>query len=181
MDQNQLGTMDPKLREAYERVMGTVVTARSQPPPPAAVTVAAPTPTVPLPPASAPNQSSLEPVQPLAPYQPEPVAPAPIAAPVQPQNTPEPAAPQPYTPQVHVMGNNVPQQQAPMPMFSGPAAGSKMASDANDQMHTYVADEVAGVKQSLKMIQIMYIVGGLVFFVVYALFWMKFFNVASPI
>jgi hypothetical protein len=56
-----------------------------------------------------------------------------------------------------------------------------MASDANDQMHTYVADEVAGVKQSLKMIQIMYIVGGLVFFVVYALFWMKFFNVASPI
>lgn len=53
--------------------------------------------------------------------------------------------------------------------------------NSNEQMHAYVSQEVADVQKSLKLIQLMYIAGGLVFFAVYALFWKKFFNIASPI
>jgi hypothetical protein len=59
-------------------------------------------------------------------------------------------------------------------LFNG-ATPSLAGSDS--QMHAYLAQEVAGAKQSLKMIQLLYIGGGIVFFIVYALFWMRFFQV----
>jgi hypothetical protein len=70
-------------------------------------------------------------------------------------------------------------QQHPL---NQPMQATLSSIDATDstQMHAYVADEVAGVKQSLKLIQLVYIVGGLIFFAVYALFWVRFFNIALP-
>lgn len=150
MDANQLNTLDPKLREAYERVMGTTAVPRPPQQPP----VAPPPP--PQPTTVTQNSSPIEQAKP-EPVIPQTTAPLPPIATVQ-------------TPQTIASG-------APIP--SVPLA-SLDSTSTSQQMHAYVADEVEGVKQSLKLIQVVYIVGGLVFFAVYALFWMIFFNVASP-
>jgi len=46
MNPNNLSHLDPKLKEAYERVMGTTIPAQAQTPSPAPTTTPAPFPTV---------------------------------------------------------------------------------------------------------------------------------------
>lgn len=148
MDQQQLASMDPKLREAYDRIMGNTTKPGVQASTQAQQTMN-PAPT---------GQLNQPPTQPTVDIKSNFQSP-PIQT-TTPQQTVPP--PPPSTPNT-----------APPPQFIDPVL-------ANNQMHAYVAQEVAGVKQSLKIIQIMYIAGGLVFFAVYALFWMKFFNISAP-
>lgn len=212
MDTNQLNSLDPKLREAYERIMGTATRAAASPnAQPAAPQTAQPEPSVPQqssqqstsPAQSNPAQSQTQSQsQQMASTQTtEPSNPSGPTASAQPMNAPQeqvapmppPQAPEtaqasgngpynfPYnsqpayqTAQVNnVMPNT---QPAPQIFMNAPL----QSSHADTQMHAYVAQEVAGVKQNLKIIQIIYIVAGIVFFLVYALFWIKFFNVSSP-
>ena len=166
MDQQQLSTMDPKLREAYERIMGNtpamsnLPTSNKQalPSTPAIDTTNPPLYTGPITPPT--NQT------PAAQAQSSNLTP-----PINKQQAQIDHIPQPHT-DTSVNQNSSPPTPPPPP-FMDPVV-------ANNQMHAYVASEVAGVKQSLKIIQLMYLAGGLVFFAVYALFWMKFFNIPSP-
>jgi hypothetical protein len=167
MDPAKLQTLDPKLQEAYKRVMSTNTVPKSSPPPPPMaqppqVQQPAQAPQTTLPEAPVMNQSvpaqANPAIQTAAPF--PPISPAAAI----PNN--------PITPPI--------QQQAPSPQMNTMPFPGLDASASNQQMQAYVADEVAGAKQSIKTIQLIYLVGGLVFFAVYALFWMKFFNVASP-
>lgn len=161
MDQSQLSTMDPKLREAYERVMGTTTQPKVQMPsstPPSVVN-----------PAQAISDAK-PPIQNLNP-----------ATPVPPPNMPN------NFPQNPPLQNaaNIPHPMPPATAaVNNPQVNTFTASmgttGADDHMHAYVSQEVSDVKKSLQLIQLMYIAGGLVFFAVYALFWMKFFNLALP-
>lgn len=180
MDQQQLNQIDPKLREAYERVMG--LTSANQP---AAVSVN-------------PQSSTINQNQP----------PATTVTPNVNETTPPPAniavntAQTPFVQQVPVVNPATINQTLPSADSSNPAViatppvSTQPDSQSsphrqpptplfdpgldNNQMHAYMAQEIAGAKQSIKTIQLIYMVGGLVFFLVYALFWMKFFNVSSP-
>jgi uncharacterized membrane protein len=129
MDKNATQTLDPKLKEIYERVMSTQV----KPAAPAATPTPQPAPT------AAPNQ----PVQPAT--QPQPTVP-----PVMPQAAPAAAA--------------VPQVMQANVTFSNAAAGGKQ--------------EATGKKKGLSPILI--IITGVVFFVIYTLFWLKFFSIPIP-
>ena len=164
MDPNQLKTLDPKLREAYERVMSSTAQAASAPPvssqpatdQPQQASAATPSDQTGHDPLDAMGHASSR-------FVPDSQMTPPVEQPMPPVQQPEPVA-QPVVP--------------PPPVPVANAQGTQAV--ANEQVHAYVAEEVAGVKNSLKFIQVMYIVGGAVFFIVYALFWMKFFNVASP-
>lgn len=159
MDQTQLSGLDPKLKEAYDRVMGTATAASSATPSPDPVP-ATPTvnPAVVAPPT---EQQTSEPV--VATEE----ASHPLIAEVSEPTLSPAVEPTPAPPVV---------QPAPTAnaMFSG---GIPQTIGNDTQMQAYLADEVAGAKQSLKLIQLLYIGGAILFFVVYALFWMRFFQV----
>ncbi len=192
MDPNQLSSLDPKLREAYERVMSA--NAAVQPAQPAAQGASQGSQPAPQPPVPATVQQT----PPPASEHHDPLdamahassrftggAPAPVESPAAPAAPTQTQGEQPLAQPVPSLAQPV--EAAPpvvAPVTAPPAvpvAPQAMQGVANEQVHAYVAEEVAGVKSSLKFIQIMYIVGGAVFFIVYALFWMKFFNVASPV
>jgi hypothetical protein len=174
MDQNAMGTIDPKLREAYERVMGTTVA----PKPPVAQPATQPPPMQQAPaPVQQPTQQ--QPVQPTA----QPIQPQTIEKQVMDMFDVVPPAPVPQQPPMQQAAPTQPpmqQQQMPVNQNRGATLASLDTTPATE-MHAYVADEVAGAKQNIKTIQMIYIAGGIIFFAVYALFWMKFFAVASPL
>lgn len=160
MDQTQLSGLDPKLKEAYNRVMQTP-TRPLQPPPQQ--------------PAPAQQEPASQQTQPQPAQQPQPTQSQP--------NQQQPVQDLPV--------QTPPTQQQQQPIINHinttPLTGSQPAQQAavnthaaKQQMQAFVASEVTGVHQSLKMIQLAYVVGGLVFFAVYALFWMKFFNISTP-
>lgn len=127
--------LDPKLKEVYERVMGTPVGGTSSQPPP-------------TPPNGAPKQ-------PLPPQtQPKPAGPLP------PPPSPIPPPPLPQT--------SVPQNSKPFPVVNLPAAAPKQEAAAS----------VPQKKSHLTIV--IFAIVGLVFFAVYALFWMRFFNLPVP-
>jgi len=192
MNPQQLSGMDPKLREAYERIMGLAVA-------PKAATA--------TPPISSPSQIVTPPVahdSPRGESSQQAAAPSIPSTPLinqTPSLNPSPTSPTPtmppipatnIAPSIGINGslNSFISQSpptAPAPVTSDePRPNTESVQPqfdpivANNQMHAYVSQEVAGVKQSLKIIQLIYIVGGLMFFGVYALFWMKFFNIPSP-
>ncbi len=144
MDQSQLNSLDPKLKEAYDRVMGTAhAAAQSQP-------------------VSTPS-SSTETVP--SSYASNETPPTPVI-------TTDTVSPTPTTPPETVNTHTSP---TPSSSYTGNPA---QFAGTDGQMQTFLAQEVAGAKQSLKMIQLFYIAGGIVFFVLYALFWMRFFEIA---
>lgn len=162
MDQSQLNSLDPKLREAYERIMGTSVRPNQTQTP--AVTPQSPISSASINPAA----NTLPDIQKI----PAPAAPAAQNA------QPKPSIPQNDKPIIA----EKPQTAEPLKPPVSSAALNPLFDTvvANDKMHAYVASEVAEAKQSIKAIQLMYIGGAIVFFVVYAIFWLKFFNLSSP-
>jgi hypothetical protein len=161
MDPNSLNNLDPKLKETYDRVMGTTTTT-----PPAAPTAA---PTAPPPPIDAPAAAPVTAappapamnVAPAAPVEP----PAPPPAPMQDQNAPVAGATAaPYT--QDNLSFQAAIQQAPIanPALPGvqPAAG------------------VAPAAPPSSLLRILYIIGAVVFFVVYTIVWVKIFNLPLP-
>lgn len=170
----QLNQLDPKLKEAYERVMGTPVGATpAQPGTPTAAT-SAPTPAAPQPmpanqfaggttPVQAaqspqtmpPNPPQMPTVQPIQPAMPATATPPHVQPPVQPPaafGTTQPAA-------VPAVGAH------PTPPQGKPGAAS----------HGFVAG-----KKGLRMSPVLLIVGGIIFLLVYTVFWLKFFNIPLP-
>lgn len=153
MDQAQLNTLDPKLREAYQRIMGTPV----KPPTPVDMTV---------PPSAPPVANVTLPTPP-------PTVATPASA--QPSINPQSTTVTPAT--------QMPQENHHAPSQPIPASGASNTfnqASADTVARTYIANEVSGAKQSIHMIQVMFVVGGLFFFIAYALFWMKLFNVSTP-
>lgn len=128
MDPKNLPNLDPKLKEAYERVMGTSTTPPAVPPAvhPADAATAPSTPTPP------------PPAVPPAPTQPIPQTVTPIV-------TPPPTTTQ--TSHVHT-------------------TTSFVAADST--------------KSSAKISPIILLFAGVIFFLVYAVFWLKFFNLPLP-
>ena len=171
MDPQKLSQLDPKLRDAYQRVMGTVIpetqpSAQPQTPdpiqrPPTANgnTILSPKPQLqPAPPI----------VQPVA--KPQPLI-NPQPQPIQAQQAPQQAAPAQPTPNFARMNSEIPTTTiapavAPAnPNFSAPAP----------QAQTMVIK-----KKSSGIMPIIFFFVGLIFIVIYTLFWTKIFNLKLP-
>lgn len=163
MDPQKLSQLDPKLRDAYQRVMGTPI--------PAPVQVQ--TPPMPTPPMPDPN-----PVPPAP--QPEPPMPPPAGGPTPPiqepssiPTPPEPAIPQPepsIPQQPPVAANNYVQMNSQIP--STPIS-------ANFSVPMPQAQTIA-IKKKSGMMPLLIGASALVFLVVYTLFWTKLFNFKIP-
>ncbi|MDP3726999.1 MAG: hypothetical protein Q8Q96_01630 [bacterium] len=149
--QNQLSGLDPKLKEAYERVMGTTIPPAS-PPPQQPPTVQESTPPPVIPPQS-PEPASL-PQQPEPPSIPpaEPPPPEPPVAPVEPSPVPEALPPKPQ--------QTVEQQ--PVHIATGFVAGAPNKEK----------------RGGLKISPPVFIVLGVAFLVLYIFFWIRVFNLS---
>lgn len=123
MDPKGLPNLDPKLKEAYERVMSTSISSSA---PSAPTTASAPTP---APQATAPAQAAPTPAA---------VASSPVAAP-QPTSIPQ----------------------------------STSAS-------TFVAGNTPAASSGSKISPVLLVIAGIIFFAVYTLFWLRFFNIPLP-
>lgn len=158
----QLNQLDPKLQEAYNRVMGTASTsnvAMANAGTPAS-DAASPTPP--------PTQS------PQPPLPPKPAAPQPIPQP--PVAPPPPAAtfvpPLPAEkPQEDSMASSMPITKVYTPSPSADAATSGFVA-ATPQ--TQAEEKKHGISP------VILILGGLVFFIIYTLVWIRVFNLSLP-
>ncbi|CAN5185577.1 hypothetical protein BH11PAT1_BH11PAT1_3260 [soil metagenome] len=156
MDQKQLSQLDPKLKAVYDRVMGVANTAplppveHSTPPPPPAAA-----------PLTSPHMVTEEVTRPIAQSQPGSIP----SMPPPPLNPPQfpPQAPIPTlrtdTPQQH----DQPMQQvySTMPL---------------DPMSTPIVNQTG----SSKTFMILFIVLGIIFFILYGVFWVQLFHIGLP-
>ena len=134
---NNLSGLDPKLKETYERVMGTSVAGPNSNPQ---------TPTVPT--QTPPTQTS----------QPSVVRPTLQESPT------IPATPKPQTPQQRT------QPQAP----------KDETLESTVHYQAFTQPNAAGEKKKSGLSPVILALGGVVFFIVYALVWIKIFNVKLP-
>lgn len=166
MDPQKLSQLDPKLRDAYQRVMGTVIPESQTPP------VQAQTPVPPIP-------------DPVPTPQPQPEAiPAPITEPTtgistpavqpepflipQPTPTQDPATPvQPPAQASNFvqMNSEIPAAPVTTPNFTAPVP---------------LTQTVAIKKKNGMMIPVLFGIVGLIFIVIYTIFWTRIFNVKLP-
>lgn len=144
MNQKNVNDLDPKLREAYERVMGTTFAPNSQPQ--QATLTTPPTETVPQ------NQPLMQ----TAPA-PEPAPPEIQSIPVQP--------PAPTNPILPPLPSQNPFIQTPEP----PPTVLAQAGNFPAAMQ-----QPAGKKRGI--MPILFVIGGLIFFVAYAFIWTKVFG-----
>lgn len=157
MDLKGTTSLDPKLKEAYEKVMGTSFTPAA---PPAPQTPAAQQPN-PVPAASIPNTQ--------APLQPPPVQPLHVTE----EEQPQPAQPLPPTPPILTNNKPEPEMVASPQIFSdvnpfkepAPVPGEVLANNG-----------VANEKKSNKLVVAGLVIGGVVFFIIYAFIWIKVFG-----
>jgi len=124
----QLSNLDPKLKEAYDRVMGTPVTTPAGSPPNLSGSPASPSPTI-----------NPTPVQPVSP---NPVTVGPTLPPVGVRREPE---------KIQIGGNS------------------------GTQTHGYVAP-----KKKNGLPTVLLVFGGIIFLIVYTIFWLKFFQIPVP-
>lgn len=174
MDPQKLSQLDPKLREAYQRVMGTQV------PQPQVIPVQAQTPTPPPVPTPGPTpvpqpQPEPEPTPISTPTIEEPpTAPEPPVAP--PVSEPQPAIPQPAnptSPPAAVQSNNFMQMNSEVAAAPTPDGGLNFATPVQTQI-------IATKKKSNLLMPVMIGIASLVFIAVYTLFWTRIFNFKFP-
>ena len=151
MDPQKLSQLDSKLRDAYQRVMGTPILQSQTPPPPAG----GPTPPMPDP-------------TPAPPPQPEPQPPAPTGGPT-PSTEEPPAAPQPAIP---------PAPEPAMPIL--PPAQSSNFVQMNSEVGAMPSQTIPLKKKNGIMMPILIGIAGLAFVAIYTLFWTKIFNFKLP-
>jgi hypothetical protein len=154
MDPKAINNMDPKLKETYDRVMGTAT------PQQAAV---APTqiPVTPAAPAMSPLNANAAPMM------------GPQAAPM-PTDMPAPASP---------LGGPADTGGSTIPTSPYTPDNLRFQAAIQSPMAAAPAQAVAGapiVQQPSSMLRILYIVGSVVFFIVYTFFWVKIFNLPIP-
>jgi hypothetical protein len=169
MDPQKLSQLDPKLRDAYQRVMGTAVPEPQAPPAPKAQSF----PSAGGGPASTPafNTTSTAPVVPTE--QPSVVSPAPEAV-----TTTQPII-NPQTQSVPMADPNAPQTN---PNFTQMNSGLAAAPTTNYSNFAAPTPQTqAGVlKKKNPMMPVLFAIAGLVFIVIYTLFWAKIFNLKLP-
>lgn len=181
MDPQKLSQLDPKLRDAYQRVMGTVIpepqapvaqAQASTPPPAPPVPPTPPTPDpIPIPqPTPQPEPIPTPVVEPVPAVQ-EP-SPVPAVPPVQ----PPPAIPQPVESQPAI--NPQPQNSNFAQMNSEVTAVAPAAGNLN--FTAPIQTQATTLKKKNGMMPILFGIVGFVFIVVYALFWAKIFNFKLP-
>jgi uncharacterized membrane protein len=154
MDPQKLSNLDPKLRDAYQRVMGTTIPD-------------------PQTPASTPVQAPTQPTD-------QPTIPTTDPTPA-PQPQPEPAIPQMPTPEPQSIPTSQPDPTQPASNFTqmnseiaAPTVGaSNFASPA-------FQTQSMAIKKKSKIMPILFVFLGLIFLVIYTLFWTKFFNFKLP-
>lgn len=165
MDPQKLSQLDPKLREAYQRVMGTPIPQPQVPPAQAQIPQPDPTPA--------------------------------------PQPQPEPTTP-PQTPPQQQEPFFIPQPETPPAGGPQPQATTQQASSNFTQMNSEVAAapiepqtqnanfsnfatppampqaQTMAIKKKSGIMPVLYVIVGVVFLVVYTLFWTKIFNFQLP-
>jgi hypothetical protein len=170
MDPQKLSKLDPKLRDAYQRVMGTPIPepqvqpiqAQTPPPPGGPIPDPAPTPPMPQPEPPIPPPSS----EPTPTIQEPPTAPEPLIQP--PVSEPQPTIPT-ESPAIPAPEPAIPPQQPPA------------QADNFVQMNSEVASaQSTAIKKKNGMMPILIGAAGLVFIVIYTLFWTKIFNFKLP-
>ena len=165
MDPQKLSQLDPKLREAYQRVMGTPVPQpRGEPASPRlqrGEPVQAQTPPMPTPPMPDPT--------PMPPPQPEPEPPSPTAGVPTPIIEEPPAASRPPI-------QPTPEPAIPIP---SPTQASNFVQ-MNSEVGAMPDQTIALKKKNGIMMPVLFGVMGLVFIVIYTLFWTKIFNFKIP-
>lgn len=177
MDPQKLSQLDPKLRDAYQRVMGTAVPKPSTPPP-AQAQASSPTneltpptqkPTIPAKPliVSNPNTNSSPAIKLDEP------AIKPIEPPTQPQTTIDPPAQTaiPAKPQAPLESANFDQLNSQVSTASSSNFSAPNPTAQNQAMI---------IKKKNGLLSILAVIVVLVFFVVYTLFWVKVFNFKLP-
>jgi hypothetical protein len=183
MDPQKLSQLDPKLREAYQRVMGTTIPepqAKSDLAQAAPIQAQTPLPTdlsadlsaEALAEVEAPAkvEASAKANDPIPSPQPAPAIPEPIAEP-QPVINPQPAIPPQQASNFVQMNSEAPTSPAPTPNFTTPAAFDA----APIQTQAIVVKK----KNNILMLTMIGITI-LVFIAVYSLFWVKIFNFKLP-
>ena len=147
MDPKTLSSLDPKLRETYERVMNTAASSSNSPTPPTPNTSTSPMPTFDAMPATSTSLAS----DTTTPIINQPIQTAELSA-LQSTLTPPPLS-LPATP--------MPSQ----PLLS-PAQVNQLSAQSSNS--------------TSPVIRILYIIAGIIFFAVYAIFWLKVFKFPLP-
>lgn len=179
MDPKTLAGLDPKLRETYEKVMGTAASAAPQPANPASTGPTAIISNTPIPPPVAP-QTATE------------------TKPADTASNPAPAVPAEQK-STDVLSSSLeantglsaqPVQPADMsnlqPSLSGsPLPGNESAAILSKPLQPLpspasVNHQAAQTGGTSGVLKIVYIIAGVIFFIVYAIFWMKIFNFPLP-
>jgi hypothetical protein len=174
MDPQRLSSLDPKLRNAYERVMGTTIPqpqAKSDLTQAASAQTQAPSMAVPF---AAPDSNSI----PAPQFQPQPESQlnkSPAAEP-QPTINPQPQTiPMPQTAMPTQQVSNSAQMNSQAVDTQAPAEGSNPNFVAPIQNQSITIKRKGGI-----MMPVLFGIIGLVFVVIYTLFWTKIFNLKLP-
>ncbi len=174
MDPQKLSQLDPKLRDAYQRVMGTVipdpqVPVQAQTPPPPAAPIPDPTPI---------PQPQPEPVQAPA-VEPTPTIEEPTIPPAEPPSIP--SIPQQPISEPELTINPQPQAANFVQMNSEISAAPAVAATSDPNFAMPAQAQTATIKKkSNALMPILFVIAGVVFIVIYALFWTKVFNLKLP-
>lgn len=164
MDPQKLASLDPKLRDAYQRVMGTTI-PEPQTAPPAQMQA-------PPPPIEKPTTPTEPTVTPTSEPQPAPLTSQPIAEP-QPAINPQPQSiPTPQSIPAQPTSNFVQMNSevAATPTFNSPNFSAPASQT-----------QTIALKKKNKMMPILFGIVGLIFIAVYTLFWTKIFNLKLPL
>lgn len=167
VDQKTPTNLDPKLKEAYDRVMGTLSAMPTAPSSPTPIPVAPSPMSPPTPPTPTAATMPQEQPTPIA-------APFPQQAPVLPVPQPVAAvsfAPLPIAPAAQTA------QSTPVPIPITPSTPSQANTNAQPAGTTFVAK---GNKKGLHIPPVLIALGVVVFFIGYAAFWIFFFKVKVP-
>jgi len=162
MDPKKTAQLDPKLKEIYDRVMGTSVnngTAQQQPQQP-----------IPPQPVQAPKEPPAPP--PLPPQAPKIVEPAQPQVKVAPTPPPPPAASTSVGDEEKYQLYQAGKAHKPEHKEE-PKAEPKVSKDPQSQTKVE--------KNSMNILPVLFLVFGAIFFVGYAFFWIKFFKLNLPI
>ncbi len=164
MDPQKLSQLDPKLREAYQRVMGTSI------PQPQVAPIQAQTP--PPPPMPTPDPT------PNPAPEPEPI---PNEAPAK-KEDPTPSIQEPSVTQPEISPPPEPTASNFVQMNSEVAAAPVTTETSSPNFSAPIATptQTIAVKKKNSMMPILILIGGLILLIGYAYFWIKIFNLKIP-
>ena len=170
MDPQKLSQLDPKLREAYQRVMGTTIPEPQFPP------VQTQTP----PPADGSTIPTPDPIP--TPQQPQPIPTIPTdrSNPSIPQPEPAPSSPEPVAEPQPIQMPDPATQAQPTSNFTQMNSEVSAAPSLNSPNFSAPALQVATFKKKNGIMPILFGFVGLIFIAIYTLFWTKIFNFKLP-